>query len=179
MPIPWLVWLATSAARLAVYRLQGWHAPLRGLHIGAMAIFFGGIILLDLRLVGVLGRDIALDALSRLILPVIHTAFALAMLSGVWLFLYDPIQTGAHTWFLPKMLLIAAAVANAALFSRPNRFGLRAIGAGALTRHARTAGLLSLVLWTAVIACAVANQEERPMVRGRGVVRPSISSTIQ
>ena len=156
--------------------MQGWHGPLRFLHVAGMGAFFGGIALLDLRLVGILGRDIALDAFSRLVLPVVHTSFAVAMLSGAWLFLYDPIQTGSHTWFLPKMLLIAAAVGNALLFSRPRGFGLRAIRAGALTRHARVAGVMSLMLWTAVVACGVANQEERPMVRGRGVVRPSISA---
>lgn len=178
LPSDWLVWLATSSARLTIYRLQGWHGPLRLIHLLATAVFFGGITVLDLRLMGALGRDIALDHLSRLILPVVHTACAVLLLSGAWLFLYDPIQTGSHTWFLPKLLLVAAAMANAAIFSRPRRFGLRAIGAGALTRHARIAGLISLVLWGAVIACATGNQEERPMVRGRGIVRPSIAQSV-
>lgn len=175
IPTDWLIWLATSSARLTIYRLQGWHAPLRLLHLLATAVFFGGITVLDLRLVGLLGRDIALDSLSRLILPVVHAACAVLLLSGAWLFLYDPIQTGSHTWFLPKMLLIALALGNAVLFSRPRSIGLRAIGAGALTRYARVAGVVSLVVWGAVIACATGNQEERPMVRGRGVVRPSIT----
>ena len=148
--------------------------PLRLLHVGGIAVFFGGIVVLDLRLLGALGREIALDALSRLVLPIVHTAFAVTLLTGALLFLYDPIQTGSHTWFLPKMLLIAAAVGNAALFSRPRRIGLRAIGAGALTRHARLAGAVSLALWIAVIACATGNQEERPMIRGRSGTRPSI-----
>ncbi len=174
LPTTWLVWLATSAARLAIYRLQGWHLPLRLVHVTATATFFGAITLLDLRLLGLLGRDIALDSLARLVLPIVHTAFALLMLSGAWLFLYDPIQTGSHTWFLPKLLLIAAATANATIFSRPRTHGLRALGPGPLTRHARLAGALSLILWAAVIASAVANQEERPMIRSRGVVRPSV-----
>jgi uncharacterized membrane protein SirB2 len=178
LPSGWLIWLATSSARLAVYRLQGWHGPLRLVHLLATAVFFGGIAVLDLRLLGLLGRDIALDQLSRLILPVVHTACAMLLLSGAWLFLYDPIQTGSHTWFLPKMLSIGAALANAAVFSRPRHFGLRAIGAGALTRHARVAGLVSLVLWGTVIACATGNQEERPMVRGRGIIRPSITQFV-
>lgn len=148
--------------------------PLRLVHVGATAAFFGGILVLDLRLLGLLGREIALDALSRLVLPVVHAAFVLLMISGVWLFLYDPIQTGSHSWFLPKLLLILLGLFNALLFTRPRDRGLRAIGAGALTRHARLAGALSIVVWGAVIACAVANEEERPMVRGRAWVRPSI-----
>lgn len=131
--------------------------------------------LLDLRLIGALGRDITLDALSRLILPVTHWAFGVTVVSGMWLFLYDPIQTGSHSWFLPKLVLLAAAMGNAALFSVPKRIGLRAIGAGSLTRHARSAGVLSLGLWAGVIASATANHEERPLLRGRSIVRPAVN----
>ena len=177
LPTAWLVWLATSAARLAVYRMQAWHGPMRLLHVGGTAAFFGGIVLLDLRLLGWLGREIALDALARLVLPVVHAAFAVTVISGVVLFLYDPIQTGSHSWFLPKLLLVGVAVYNAVLFSRPRWGGLRAIGAGPLTRQARIAGAVSLVLWSCVIAAATANHEERPMVRGRGVARPSVSTS--
>ena len=142
---------------------------------GRQAAFFGAIVLLDLRLLGVLGRDLALDALARLVLPVTHWAFGVMVATGGLLFTYDPIQQGSHSWFLPKMALLGLAVANAALFSLPRRAGLRPIGAGPLTRHARVAGALSLVLWAGVIASATANHEERPLVRGRSVVRPSVA----
>lgn len=175
LPSDWLVWLATSSARLAVYRMQGWHGPLRLLHIWGTATFFGAIVVLDLRLLGLFGRDIALDALARLVLPVTHWSFGITVATGTVLFLYDPIQQGSHSWFLPKMLLLAVAVANAALFSLPRRAGLRVIGAGALTRYARFASLLSLVLWSCVIASATANHEERPLLRGRSITRPAIA----
>jgi hypothetical protein len=172
LPSGWLVWLATSSARMAVYRLQGWHGPLRLLHVAGTATFFGAIVLLDLRLLGVLGRNLALDALTRLVLPITHWSFGVLLISGVLLFIYDPIQQGSHSWFLPKMVVLGLAVANAALFSLPRLAGLCSIGAGSLTRHARVAGALSLVLWAGVISSATANHEERPMVRGRSVVRP-------
>lgn len=181
LPTAWLVWLATSAARLTVYRMQGLHAPLRLVHILGTASFFGGILLLDLRLMGVMGRAVALDALAALVLPVVHVAFALLLLSGLWLFLYDPIQTGSHSWFVPKLLLIVLGLGNAALFTRPRLpgrpaapRGLRALPPGVLTRHARLAGALSILVWGGVIACATANQEERPLVRGRAIERPAI-----
>ena len=177
LPSDWLVWIATSGARLAVYRMQGLHLPLRLLHVGGTAVFFGAIVVLDLRLLGLLGRDVALDALSRLILPVAHASFAITLATGGLLFLYDPIQAGSHSWFLPKMALLAAAMANAAAFSLSPRFGLRAIGPGRLTRHARAAGAISLVLWAGVIAAATANHEERPLVRGRSISRPSITGS--
>ncbi len=179
LPTDWLVWIATSSVRLAVYRMQGWHGPLRLLHVLGTATFFGAILLLDLRLLGALGRDIALDALARLVLPVAHWSFVVTFISGVLLFLYDPIQAGSHSWFLPKLLLVGLALGNAALFSVPRRMGLHGIGAGRLTRHARLAGALSLALWSGVIVSATANHEERPLVRGRGVARPSVPDTVQ
>ena len=174
LPSDWLVWLATSSARMALYRLQGWHGPLRLLHVGGTAVFFGAIVLLDLRLMGLLGRDIALNALARMVLPVTHGSFAVTVVTGALLFLYDPIQTGSHSWFLPKLILLGAALANAAVFSMPTRIGLKRIGGGALTRHARLAGALSLVLWAGVIATAIANHEERPLLRGRSISRPAL-----
>ncbi len=176
LPSEWLVWLATSSARMALYRLQGWHGPLRLLHVGGTAVFFGAIVLLDLRLLGLLGRDIALDALARIVLPVTHLSFAITMVSGALLFLYDPIQTGSHSWFLPKLLLLGAAVLNASVFSLPKTAGLKSIGGGALTRHARLAGAVSLVLWTGVIMSATANHEERPLLHGRSISRPSVQA---
>ena len=176
LPSEWLVWLATSSARMALYRLQGWHGPLRVLHVGGTAVFFGAIVLLDLRLLGLLGRDIALDALARIVLPVTHASFAVTMASGALLFLYDPIQTGSHSWFLPKLLLLGAAVLNASVFSLPKTLGLKSIGGGALTRHARLAGALSLVLWTGVLMSATANHEERPLLHGRSISRPSMQT---
>ncbi len=174
LPSEWLIWLATSSIRLATYRMQGWHGPLRLLHVGGVAVFFGAIVLLDLRLLGALGRDLALDALARLILPVTHVSFGVTIVTGVVLFLYDPIQQGSHSWFLPKLMLLALATVNAALFSRRGNTGLRRIGAGPLTRYARVAGAVSLVLWSGVIVAATANHEERPLVRARSIMRPSV-----
>ena len=174
LPGDWLVWIATSAVRLAVYRLQGWHAPLRLLHIGGTAAFFGAILLMDLRLLGLLGRDISPAALARLALPVTHASFVVTAASGAMLFLYDPIQAGSHSWFLPKLLLIAAGLVNAGLFSLPRERGLKGVREGGLTAHARVAGALSLLLWSGVLAAATANHEERPLVRGRSASMPAI-----
>ncbi|MBC7801443.1 MAG: hypothetical protein H7Z10_12550, partial [Gemmatimonadaceae bacterium] len=157
--VEWLSWLASSAAPVPLR--PEWHGPLRLMHVGGMAVFFGAIVLLDLRLLGLAGRDVALPAFARTVLPVTHLGFGVVATSGALLFLYDPVHTGGHSWFLPKLLLVAAALANAVVFSVPRRIGLRAIGSGPLNLHARAAGALSLLLWAGVIGSAVANHEER------------------
>src|SRR5258707_15310293 len=112
LPTEFLVWLSSSAFRLYVYRLQEFHALFRLAHILSMAVFFGSILLLDLRLIG-LSRDLALRQLAPHILPWTYVSFAVVMVSGVVLFLFDPIQIASHTWFLPKLLLILAGMLNA------------------------------------------------------------------
>src|SRR5216683_512956 len=117
LPTEFLVWLSSSAFRLYVYRLQEFHALFRIAHILSMAIFFGSILLLDLRLFG-LSRDLALRQFAPHVLPWTYASFCVAMVSGIVLFLFDPIQLASHTWFLPKLVLIALGVVNAAIFRR-------------------------------------------------------------
>lgn len=169
LPGEWLVWLATTPLRLWLYRLQWLHGTMRLAHVVSVSAFFGSILVLDLRLIGI-RRGVPLGELARLVLPWTYAGFAVAMVSGVVLFLFDPIQTGSHTWFLPKLLLIAAALVNIAVY-HPHGFALSLAAVGP-TRHGRTAGLLSLALWLAVIACATGNQVERPLVPSRTVLRP-------
>jgi hypothetical protein len=52
VPTDWLVWLTTSSIRMPFYRLQWLHGEMRLLHILSMAVFFGTILVLDLRLLG-------------------------------------------------------------------------------------------------------------------------------
>jgi hypothetical protein len=161
LPTEFLVWLSTSAFRLAIYRLQEFHAVFRVAHILSMAIFFGSILLLDLRLFG-LSRDLALRQFAPHVLPWTYASFGIALVSGTGLFLFDPIQVASHTWFLPKLILIALGLFNAALFRRGAWD--RVLGtAGTLPPAARVAGAISAAVWIAVIACASLNASERPL----------------
>ncbi len=161
LPTELLVWLSSSAFRLYVYRLQEFHALFRIAHILSMAIFFGSILLLDLRLFG-LSRDLALRQFAPHVLPWTYASFCVAMVSGIVLFLFDPIQLASHTWFLPKLVLIALGVVNAAIFRR-GAWDRALGGVGAMPAAARAAGAISATVWIAVILCASLNASERPL----------------
>ena len=164
IPADWLVALATSPLRLFFYRLQHLHGPTRLAHLVSMAVFFGAILMLDLRLMGI-SRAVSLEGLARLALPWAYGGFLVAMASGVVLFLFDPIQVGSHTWFVPKLLLIGLGMLNVIVFHRRGfATSLAAIGP---TRHGRIAGALSLLLWLGVLACATGNEVERPIMASR------------
>jgi hypothetical protein len=164
VPTDWLVWLTTSSIRMPFYRLQWLHGEMRLLHILSMAVFFGTILVLDLRLLG-RAHDLSLQQLARLTLPWTYGGFLVAMVTGVVLFLFDPIQVASHTWFLPKLALIGLALLNVAVFHRRGfALSLAAVGP---TRYGRLAGALSLALWLGVIACATGNAVERPIMPSR------------
>jgi hypothetical protein len=143
------------------FALQPFHHLIRLTYILAMSGFYGVIGLLDLRLLG-WNPAIPLRPLIERGRPSLYGLFAAAIVTGLALFLYEPVKVGSHAYFTPKLILIALGVANAGLF---HGGGYRAaLAAEVMPRHARLAGAVSLALWTAVIVCACLNTEAAPKV---------------
>ena len=122
-------------------------------HIVALAIVYGSIVVVDLRLLG-LSRTISAAKLARHALPFTVGAFLVAMLTGLLMFTAHAEDFLSNRVFMLKMGIILAAGVNAGL-----------LHAGALARVAdwdtgampparvRVAAALSIALWTCVIAC--------------------------
>ena len=144
------------------FAMQPYHHLIRLVHVATMGAFFGGIGLLDLRLMGWRGT-VPLKPFADHVLPWLYVTFAVAVLTGVALFAYDPVHVGSHAYFAPKLALIGLGLANALLFHRTAY--LRALAAvNALPVAARAAGAVSLVVWTAVVVCSSLNVEGVPKV---------------
>ncbi len=144
------------------FAVQPMHHLVRMLHILSMAAFFGAIGLLDLRLMGWRGT-VPLRAFADHALPWLHVTFGTAVVTGLALFFYAPVQVGSHAYFVPKLILIGLGMANAVLFHRTSY--LRALAVeGPMPASARLAGAASLAIWTAVVVCATLNVEAAPKV---------------
>jgi len=144
------------------FAIQPWHYLIRIVHIVSMAGFFGGIVFLDLRLMG-LRSKIAIHSLSEHILPWIYGLFGITVLTGILLFLYDPVHVGSHAYFAPKLILLMCGILNATLFHKITRLDtLTAEGTTPWT--ARVAGLVSVLLWSSVIVFSSLNVEGVPKV---------------
>ena len=141
------------------FALQPFHHLVRLAHIVTMGGFYGAIGLLDLRLMG-WNAALPLRPLAHHVLPILYGLFATTLLTGLALFFYDPVNVGSHAYFVPKLILIVLGLANAGVFHRAG-YG-PALAANAMPRHARLAGAVSLLLWTAVIVCACLNVEAAP-----------------
>ena len=123
-----------------------WAYPaLEVVHILGIALLFGNLVLLELR---VFGRGAALPVadLARLALGVAVVGFTLAAASGLMMFASQPMELLANRAFTLKMLLLFAAGCNAGWFH----------ARGSLARcdtMARLSMLLSTGIWVAVVAC--------------------------
>ncbi len=122
-------------------------------HIVGLALLFGSIAIVDLRLIGA-GRRVPAAALVGYAVPWSLAGFALAAASGLTMFTAHASGFLAEPLFFLKMTLIFVAGINAAVLrvkvlQRMDLWSLH----GDPPAGVRIAAALSLALWVGVIAC--------------------------
>jgi hypothetical protein len=119
-----------------------------GVHLIGLALSVGLIFLTDLRLIGVIFKDVPVADILKQLRPYVLTGFAAVFVSGALLFWAEASMLVENPAFPCKLLFIALAGVNALYFElvTAKRTPLCAI-------PARNAGIASLVLWTLVIVC--------------------------
>ena len=127
------------------------------LHLIAAAFLFGSLAVLDLRLLG-FSRGIPVRVLARHVLPWSAVAFLVIVGSGVALFLPHARDFVASRLFALKMVLILAALVNAGILHAVTLRTADVWDSQEMRNlrpppSARLAGILSIALWAAVIAC--------------------------
>jgi hypothetical protein len=149
----WLVWLETSGVAVAM-RQWAWLYPIvEVVHIVGFVVLVGSALSFDARLLG-RSRSLAVSALERHLLPWARCSLLLVVPTGVLMFVAHATEMAENPALRLKLILIAAALLNAAVFHRwPFRsvgdWDTEVAGPGA----ARAAGMLSIGLWLAVITC--------------------------
>jgi|SRR5882672_2015121 len=143
---------ATGLGRFMREALWAYPAT-EALHITGLALLFGSIAIVDLRLIGA-GRSIPAAALVAYAVPLSLLGFVLAATSGLMMFTAHASEFIEQPVFLLKMMLIVLAGVNAALLR---------VGAlqhawtwpadGLPPTRVRIAAALSIALWIGVIAC--------------------------
>lgn len=122
-------------------------------HIAGLALLFGSIAIVDVRLLG-LGQRIPLASLVRFAIPWSLAGFAAAALSGSLMLAAHAEEFLTLPLFWLKMTLIVTAGANALLLHRGAlRDGPRLDAMSSTPARLKTAAVISLALWLGVIAC--------------------------
>jgi len=146
---------ALHAMPLAVaLRSIPWLYPtVETLHIAAIGLLFGSIVIVDVRVLG-FSRSLAVRQLARLALPWTLLAFLAAVVTGSLLFLAHANDLIGNRVFLFKLVLISLAGVNAAMFHTGPYARVAEWDTGyAAPAAARLSAGLSISLWFAVIAC--------------------------
>lgn len=132
---------------------QLWGFPLAEIfHIVMTGGFFGGIALVDLRLLGV-HRALAPAALMQQVLPLLWWLFGGVVASGSLLFLFMPLEYSGNPAFHVKLILIALGGLNALLMHVVLLRNQHAWDGGSTPLGVKLAALLSLAIWIGTLAC--------------------------
>src|SRR5262249_14726442 len=118
----------------------------------AMCVFFGLVVMFDLRLLGWTFRRVPVSEFNRRVLPWTIGAFVIMVISGTLLFFAIPLRSYQNIFFRSKMILLLLAGLNVWFFH--SRASARLAGwdaEGTPPRQARFAGGLSLALWITVV----------------------------
>ena len=148
----WLVWLETSAAAVAMREWLWLYPIVEILHIAGFVVLVGAAVTFDLRLLGV-SPSLSARALAHHQLPWARAALLLVVPSGVLMFAAHATEFADNPAFRIKLVLLAAAGANAGLFHRRS---FVAVADWDRDRRAplgaRLAAVASLLLWAGVLS---------------------------
>ncbi len=153
MLVEWLTALEALAPVAALRSARWTYAAVNAAHITGIALLFGAIVPLDLRLIGCF-RQVSIRALARILVPVAACGLLLAVAAGALLFSIRAVQYAGTTLFQIKMALVVCGVANAQLLRKSAAWEAARDDISVMPPpRLRAAGALSIVLWLSVIVC--------------------------
>jgi uncharacterized membrane protein len=145
--MPVFKWFDASAMGAWV-RDSRWIFPaIEAVHIVALCILFGAILMLNLRLLGVTMKKKAVAALARELSPWVLVSLIIILASGILLFASEAMKAYASVPFQVKMLfLFGAMIFHYTLYGRLTKSSDSSIG----PVWGKLAAIISILLWLGV-----------------------------
>ncbi len=145
-------WLQEMPAATALRESQLMFPLIEGTHLLGLALMMAPVAMLDLRLTGVLWKDEPATKIRNQFLPITFTGFGVMIVTGLLLFWSEAVKCWSSPYFKIKLMMLVVAGLNALVFhSTIDRKITEWEKDSTPPFRARAAGVLSLVLWTAVI----------------------------
>jgi hypothetical protein len=125
---------------------------IESIHVLSITLVFGTIAVLDLRMLGIILRPIAVTRIARGVFPITWTGFAISFATGFLLFWAEAAKSYYNPAFRTKLILLALVGLNPLIFHttvyrRVNEWEALHIAPW----RARAAAIASLTLWSGVI----------------------------
>ena len=142
--LPFFEWLADLPWSVDLHESQYAYSIIESIHVWAMSVFFGLVVMFDLRLLGWMFRGVPVSEFNRRVLPWTIGAFVIMVISGTLLFLAIPLRSYQNIFFRTKMILLLLAGLNVWIFHSGVYRGVATWDLNtAPPRAARVAGALS------------------------------------
>jgi uncharacterized membrane protein SirB2 len=147
-------WLSSTPISL-LFQTVEWIIPMvQSVHILAIAIVMSSVIMVDLRLMGLMGHSQSISGMARRFIPWVWWALVVLLLSGVLLTIAEPRRELLNVVFQTKMVLVIVAIIVTAIFQETVRRNMefwdltpgRRAGAWATA-------VVSLLVWSAIVGC--------------------------
>ena len=149
----WLAWLEATGLGVAMRQWLWLYPIVEIVHIAGIVVLVGAAAMFDLRLLG-WPRRLPVSAMASHLLPWARAGLAIVVPTGAMMFVAHATEMAGNPAFRLKLLLVAAALTNAAAF---HRWPFRSVSRWDIEARspvtARFAAIASLTLWTGVIAC--------------------------
>ena len=147
-----LEWLQRTAVAVSIRDSLYTFPVLESIHVVGLALVFGTIAILDLRLLGVASTDRPVSRLVADLLKWTWAAFAVTALTGGLMFSTNALVYFHNTFFRAKMILLVLAGLNMLVFELTARKTIdRWDRASTTPSSAKVVATISLVIWIGVI----------------------------
>jgi hypothetical protein len=136
---------------LAIAVGETWFPWVESAHVVFLAAVAGSILMVDARLLGLASQQLRISYLATRLLPLTWIAFVGAAVTGGLMFMANATNYIHNKPFLIKMVLLVVLGLNMLYFHLVTYRNVGQWDTGKPILAARTAGLLSTLLWLAVI----------------------------
>jgi uncharacterized membrane protein len=132
-----------------------WIIPMvQSVHIMAVTVVMGSVLMMDMKLLGVVGQNQTVAAMNQRFLPWVWSALVVLLLSGAVLTIAEPGRELINNVFRLKMALVATVVVMTAIHQSIVQRHADAWGATpAYLGKARVFAVISLAIWLAIAMC--------------------------
>jgi hypothetical protein len=151
--LEWMEWLEATGISTAIREGTLYFPILDGTHLFGLAFMFGSITMVDLRLLGWIFKEETVTDVFDQLIKWTWFGFGVVFISGILLFISEPVRCYNSWWFVSKMILVAMGGINAGLFDMMTYKDVATNFNASLELpgRAKLAGASSLIIWTAVI----------------------------
>jgi len=149
LPMSWFEWMDNNLPGTFYLRESTYgFSIMLTVHVIGMCLFFGLILMMDLRLAGIGNLKTSAAEIQKRLFPWQMLGFAIVTITGIMLFYSKPLSYYGKGFLWLKMVLIGLAGVNAmAIHFITSRDGGKGWESGA----ARFAGAMSILLWAGVL----------------------------